>query len=75
MLRDVETVKPLMYRFKSKNAYFPLKISSLAEDRTIITVFLLTKEKVMLPKTFLPTGYRILMKNEKTPINIVAKTD
>ena len=75
VVQDVRTVKPLMYRFESKKAYFPLKISSLAEGKTTITVFLLTKEKIMFPRAFLTSGYRILMENEKIPIETVAEAD
>ncbi|RLG92695.1 MAG: hypothetical protein DRO36_00630 [Candidatus Hecatellales archaeon] len=72
---NIKTVKPLMYKFDSKEAYFPLKISSIAKGKTSITVFLLTSDRIRFPATLPANNYMVVMRNKIIPLKVVAEAD
>jgi len=53
----VRSVEPIIYRFRSDELYYPLKVSKAAEGETQITLYLITRNPVR--EDALPRGFRI----------------
>ena len=45
-IREIRTVEPLVYIFKSDKIFYPLKISGLTESYTEIKLFIVSKDRV-----------------------------
>ncbi|MBS7609116.1 DUF2330 domain-containing protein [Candidatus Bathyarchaeota archaeon] len=59
---EAKTVKPLIYKFQSKKLYYPLRISSLIDSYSQITLFLITEEKIK-PESLENSGFRIVFED------------
>jgi hypothetical protein len=55
---SMKTVEPLVYRFRSNTIYYPLRISSIMESYSSITLFLVTEDRIR-PESIDGTGFDI----------------
>ncbi|HDD42467.1 MAG TPA: DUF2330 domain-containing protein, partial [Nitrososphaeria archaeon] len=53
----VRSVEPIVYRFRSDELYYPLKVSRAAEGETQITLYLIARSSIR--EDLLPQGFRI----------------
>ncbi|MBI2266951.1 MAG: DUF2330 domain-containing protein [Armatimonadetes bacterium] len=59
---EKKSIEPIMYRFKSKNLYFPLAVTTLAEGETTVALYLFTPGKTDIwgTKTGFVSGFYTL---------------
>ena len=69
---EVRSVEPIVYRFRSDELYYPLKVSRAAEGETQITLYLITRSPIgedLLPRGFRIAGYAASKKPLSYPVS------